>query len=47
MIMPRLAVQNGIATPALNALGGLIKDIEEGRRKQSAETFNSLLDAIA
>ena len=47
MIMPRLAAQKGIATPALNALGRLIKDIEEGRREQSAETFNALLDAIA
>ena len=25
----------------------LRKDIEEGRREQSAETFNALLDAIA
>jgi 2-dehydropantoate 2-reductase len=47
MIMPRLAAQKGIATPALNALGMLIKDIEEGRREQSPETFNALLDAIA
>ena len=47
MIMPKLAAQQGIATPALTALGGLIKDIEEGRREQSPETFNALLDAIA
>jgi 2-dehydropantoate 2-reductase len=47
MIMPRLAAQKGITTPALNALGMLIKDIEEGRREQSPETFNALLDAIA
>ena len=47
MIMPRLAAQKGIATPALDALGRLIKDIEEGRREQSPDTFNALLDAIA
>ncbi|MCA3371016.1 MAG: ketopantoate reductase family protein [Roseomonas sp.] len=47
IIMPRLAAQKGITTPALNALGMLIKDIEEGRREQSPETFNALLDAIA
>ena len=47
MIMPKLAAQKGIATPALNALGRLIKDIEEGRREQSPENFNALLDAIA
>jgi 2-dehydropantoate 2-reductase len=47
MIMPKLASQKGIATPALNALGRLIKDIEEGRRQQSPESFNALLDAIA
>jgi 2-dehydropantoate 2-reductase len=47
MIMPKLAAQQGIATPALTALGGLIKDIEEGRREQSLESFNALLDAIA
>ena len=47
MIMPKLAAQKGIATPALTALGGLIKDIEEGRREQSPESFNALLDAIA
>ncbi|MCA3390557.1 MAG: ketopantoate reductase family protein [Roseomonas sp.] len=47
MIMPRLAAQKGMATPALNALGRLIKDIEEGHREQSPKTFNTLLDAIA
>jgi len=47
MIMPKLAAQKGIATPALTALGRLIKDIEEGRREQSPESFNALLDAIA
>ena len=47
MIMPKLAAQQGIATPALTAVGGLIKDIEEGRREQSPESFNALLDAIA
>jgi 2-dehydropantoate 2-reductase len=47
MIMPQLAAQQGIATPALTALGGLIEDIEEGRREQSPDTFNALLDAIA
>jgi len=47
MIMPKLAAQLGIATPALNTLGRLIKDIEEGRREQSPESFNALLDVIA
>lgn len=47
MIMPKLAAQQGIVMSALTALGGLIKDIEEGRREQSPETFNALLDAIA
>jgi 2-dehydropantoate 2-reductase len=46
-IMPRLAAEKGIATPALDAVGRLIADIEEGRREQSPETFAELLKAIA
>jgi 2-dehydropantoate 2-reductase len=46
-IVPALAAELGIPTPALSAVGRLIADIEEGRRAQSAETFAALLDAIA
>jgi 2-dehydropantoate 2-reductase len=46
LIVPRLAAEHGIATPALRATGALIADIEEGRRAQSAETFAELLRAI-
>lgn len=46
-IVPRLAAELGIPTPALAAVGRLIADIEEGRREQSPETFAALLDAIA
>jgi 2-dehydropantoate 2-reductase len=47
LIVPKLAAQLGIATPALSAVGALIADIEEGRREQSPETFAALLKAIA
>ncbi|WP_368416809.1 ketopantoate reductase family protein [Falsiroseomonas sp.] len=46
-IVPALAAERGIPTPALSAVGRLIADIEEGRREQSPETFAALLDAIA
>jgi 2-dehydropantoate 2-reductase len=46
LIVPRLAAEHGIATPALSATGALIADIEEGRRAQSAQTFAELLRAI-
>jgi 2-dehydropantoate 2-reductase len=46
LIVPPLAAEHGIATPALAATGALIADIEEGRRTQSAETFCELLRAI-
>jgi 2-dehydropantoate 2-reductase len=46
-IIPRLAAEHGIATPALAAVGRLIADIEEGRRDQSAATFAELLKALA
>ena len=46
-IVPALAAELGIPTPALSAVGRLIADIEEGRREQSPETFAALLDAIA
>ncbi len=45
-IVPRLAAELGIPTPALSAVGRLIADIEEGRREQSPETFAALLDAL-
>jgi len=46
-IVPRLAAELGIPTPALSMVGRLIADIEDGRREQSPETFAALLDAIA
>ena len=46
-IVPALAAELGIPTPALSAVGRLIADIEEGRREQSPDTFAALLDAIA
>jgi 2-dehydropantoate 2-reductase len=45
-IVPKLAAEHGIPTPALRAVGQLIADIEEGRRAQSPETFAALLAAI-
>ncbi|MGG5809019.1 ketopantoate reductase family protein [Falsiroseomonas sp. CW058] len=45
-IVPKLAAQLGIATPALSAVGRLIADIEDGRREQSPATFRALLDAL-
>jgi 2-dehydropantoate 2-reductase len=45
-IIPKLAAQLGIPTPALSAVGRLIAEIEAGRREQSAETFAALLEAI-
>ncbi len=41
-IVGRLGRESGIATPALDRLATLIGDIEEGRRPQSAETFEEL-----
>jgi 2-dehydropantoate 2-reductase len=46
-VVPKLAAELGIPTPALNAVGRLIADIEEGRREQSAETFSELMKAIS
>lgn len=45
-IVPKLAAEHGIPTPALSTVGRLIADIEEGRRTQSPETFAALIDAI-
>jgi 2-dehydropantoate 2-reductase len=45
-IIPKLAAEFGVATPALSAVGRLIAEIEEGRREQSAGTFAALLEAI-
>jgi 2-dehydropantoate 2-reductase len=47
LIIPKLAAEHGIPTPALNKVGALIADIEEGRREQSPETFAELMKAIA
>ncbi len=47
LIVPKLAAEQGIPTPALNKVGELIADIEEGRREQSPETFAELMKAIA
>jgi 2-dehydropantoate 2-reductase len=46
-VVPKLAAELGIPTPALNAVGRLIADIEDGRREQSAETFGELMKAIS
>jgi 2-dehydropantoate 2-reductase len=46
-IVPKLAAEQGIATPALSAVGRLIAEIEDGARPQSAETFGILLKAVA
>lgn len=46
-IVPKLAAGHGIPTPALDAVGRLIADIEDGRREQSLYTFRELLQAIA
>ncbi len=47
LIVPKLAAQLGIPTPALAKVGELIADIEGGRREQSSETFGALLKALA
>jgi 2-dehydropantoate 2-reductase len=41
-LMARMGTEAGVATPMLHALTQLIHDIEEGRRAQSAETFQTL-----
>ncbi|MEM7567883.1 MAG: 2-dehydropantoate 2-reductase N-terminal domain-containing protein [Pseudomonadota bacterium] len=43
-VIAALGREAGIATPALDAVVDLIHDIEEGRRPQSRETFQTLLD---
>jgi len=43
-IIVTLGREAGIATPCLETLVGLIHDIEDGRRPQSAETFQVLID---
>lgn len=42
-IICELGRQEGIETPVLTSLKMLINDIEDGRREQSAETFDELL----
>ena len=42
-VIVRIAREEGIATPALEQLIALIHDVEEGRRDQSAATFEALL----
>jgi len=43
-IIARLGREAGIATPALDAVVELIHDVEEGRRDQSRETLQVLID---
>ncbi len=45
-IIPPLAAEHGIATPALSALCRLIGEIEAGQREQSPESFAALLAAL-
>ena len=40
-----LAREEGIPTPAIDALVRLIHDVEDGRRPQSIETLDELLKA--
>lgn len=43
-LVAQLGEEAGIHTPALRCLAGLIHDIEEGRRDQSDQTFQVLID---
>ena len=43
-IIAKLGRDAGIATPAIEALVGLIHDIEDGRRPMAFETFQKLID---
>ncbi|WP_369405884.1 ketopantoate reductase family protein [Sneathiella glossodoripedis] len=45
-IITEIAAEHGIKTPLLTRLVELIHDIEDGKREQSAETFNELLNAM-
>ncbi|MGG5821582.1 ketopantoate reductase family protein [Falsiroseomonas sp. HW251] len=47
LIVPKSAAELGIPTPALDAVGRLIADVEDGKREQSAETFGELMKAIS
>ncbi len=42
-VIGALARETGVATPVIDTLVALVHDVEEGRRPQSAETFNALL----
>jgi 2-dehydropantoate 2-reductase len=46
-VIGELARERGIPTPALDRLVELIHDVENGRRPQSADTFNALLKACS
>jgi 2-dehydropantoate 2-reductase len=46
-VIGALAREQGIPTPALDRLVGLIHDVEDGRRPQSLDTFNELLKACS
>ncbi|HKV00173.1 MAG TPA: 2-dehydropantoate 2-reductase N-terminal domain-containing protein [Vineibacter sp.] len=43
-IIARLGTEAGVDTPAIRALVDLIHDVEEGRRPQSADTMQRLID---
>ena len=43
-IIAELAAAKGVETPAIRRLVELIHDVEEGRREQSMQTFEALLD---
>ena len=43
-IIARLGAEAGVDTPAIRALVDLIHDVEEGRRPQSADTMQRLID---
>jgi 2-dehydropantoate 2-reductase len=45
-IIPPLAAEHGIATPALTSLCRLMAEIEAGQREQSPESFAALLAAL-
>lgn len=46
-VIARIARSHGIATPLIDRLVVLIRDIEEGRREQSAATFAALTEGLA
>lgn len=45
-VTAEIAAGHGIETPVLRRLAGLIRDIEDGRRAMSPQTFDALNDAL-